>query len=58
MTTVDARAKLNILHPPARILELRRSGYNIVTHWTTIFDDMNQAHRIGEYILMGENKNV
>lgn len=54
ITTVEARAKLNILHPPARILELRRSGCNIITNWATIYDNMNQAHRVGEYILKSD----
>jgi hypothetical protein len=35
ITTLQAREELDILHPAARIQELREQGYNIINHGTT-----------------------
>jgi hypothetical protein len=47
ITTIQARQKLDILHPAGRIKELRDLyGFKIVTHWTK-----EQNHRIAVYVL-------
>jgi hypothetical protein len=50
INTADARSVLDIYHPPARVLELRRQGHQIHTHWETI-DTGKAKHRIGCYVL-------
>ena len=42
MTTLDARNELYIMHPAARVQELREQGQNIVTV---------RVHRIAKYVL-------
>ena len=51
ITTLEARQKLDILHPAGRILELRKDGKNIVTYWTTQ-ETPKSNHRIAEYVLL------
>lgn len=46
ITTLQARAVLDIMHPAGRIKELKAQGYKIVTHWTN-----EQGHRVGVYVL-------
>ena len=43
--TVTARAELNVLHPAARVQELREAGHLILTHRQTIHDDQGRPHR-------------
>lgn len=51
ITTQEAREKLDILAPAARIFELRHDqGYNITMLWD-IVDTGKAKHRIGRYIL-------
>ncbi len=52
LTTFEARDKLGIMHPGGRILELRRQGYWITTHWSTDYDPLGQAHRVACYVLL------
>jgi hypothetical protein len=50
LTTLQARKELDIMHPAARIQELRKQ-HNIITHWTT--DDSGKAkHRVACYVLL------
>jgi len=42
ITTLDARNQLFIMHPAARVQELREQGQNIVTV---------RVHRIAKYVL-------
>lgn len=51
ITTLEARTKLDILHPAGRILELRKDGKNIHTYWTTQ-ETPKGKHRIAEYVLL------
>jgi hypothetical protein len=50
ITTLQARHDLDVLHPAARVLELRADGWNIVTIWK--HDDTGQAsrHRVACYV--------
>lgn len=55
LTTLQARQELDILHPAARIQELREAGHKIVTHWTE--ENTGKAkHRIACYVLLAEVK--
>ena len=47
LTTLQAREHLDIMHPAGRVMELRKQGFNIFTHWT------NEAnHRVARYVLL------
>lgn len=52
ITTREAREKLDIYNPPARIAELRQAGYLINTVWVTWSSDHGIKHRIGKYVLV------
>lgn len=52
LNTMQARKCLGIQHPSGRIMELRKQGYNIVTHWSIEYDTLHQPHRIAEYVLL------
>jgi len=50
LTTIQAREFLDVMHPAARVQELRGQGYEIVTHWTTS-DTGKAKHRVARYVL-------
>ena len=52
ITTLEARKKLDVMHPAGRILELREEGHNIITHWRTDHTWEGKPHRVAEYVLM------
>lgn len=54
VSTLSARRDLDILHPAARIQELRDRGYEIKTHWQTEFTDGGHEHRVAAYVLVRE----
>ncbi len=57
-TTLEARRNLDIMHPAARISELRHiEGYNIDLHWVVEQTSQGIDHRIGKYILRGNQTN-
>lgn len=49
--TVRAYRKLDILHVPRRIFELRQAGYRIATTWVWRISEAGQRHRVGLYSL-------
>jgi Helix-turn-helix domain len=51
ITTLVARRQLDILGVAARINELRKAGYPIVTLWTNEETDCGIKHRIALYVL-------
>ena len=51
LTTLEARNELGIMHPGGRILELRKSGYDIKTHQSTELDSLEKPHRVARYVL-------
>ena len=53
VTTFEAMRYLDVYHCPARILQLRKRGYKIVTHWRTIITESGEKHRVGLYVLEG-----
>jgi len=57
VTTLEAREKLDIMHPAARCMELRKRGHNIITSWTTEYSAGGTKHRIARYSLEGDGGN-
>jgi hypothetical protein len=53
LTTLQARKELDIMHPAARVQELKQRGHNIVTHWTTEFTG-KARHRVASYVLFAD----
>ncbi len=51
LSTLQARTELDIMHPAARVKELRERGHNIVTHWVTS-DSGKAQHRVASYVLL------
>jgi Helix-turn-helix domain len=51
VSTLEARAFLDILHPAGRIKELRGLGHNIVTLWADKPTEAGKLHRVGVYLL-------
>ncbi len=50
LTTLNGRC-MGIMHPAGRVKELRKSGYKIITHWTTTIDSAGRKHRQAKYVL-------
>lgn len=50
LTTTEARTELDIMHPGGRVLELRKRGHNIQTHWE-IIDTGKAKHKVASYVL-------
>ena len=51
ISTSQAREKLDVYYPPARVSELRRDGYLIVTIWEIWISEHGIKHRIARYVL-------
>lgn len=49
--TVHAYRKLDILHVPRRVFELRQAGYPIVLQWIWRVTEQGVQHRVGLYSL-------
>ncbi|WP_066254398.1 helix-turn-helix domain-containing protein [Hydrogenophaga flava] len=54
VTTFEAMRYLDVYHCPARILQLRKQGYKIATHWQTVETESGEKHRVGLYVLEGQ----
>jgi hypothetical protein len=51
INTFEAMRYLDVYHCPARILQLRKQGHNIITHWQTVVTEAGERHRVGLYVL-------
>lgn len=51
LTTFEAMRYLDVYHCPARILQLRKRGYKITTHWETVITESGDKHIVGCYVL-------
>ena len=51
ITSNEARERLDVYYPPARIFELRQAGYLIVTIWDSWTSEYGIKHRIARYVL-------
>ncbi|WP_343654541.1 helix-turn-helix domain-containing protein [Paraburkholderia caribensis] len=54
LSTLDARHLIDVLHPAARVMELRRNGYEIATVWSHETTPEGGKHRVARYHLMRE----
>lgn len=54
VTTLQARHRLDVLHPAARVMELRKSGLRIATVWATDQNGKGRPHRVAKYHLQSE----
>ncbi len=50
LTTLEAREELGIMHPGGRVMELRKQGFEIETHWINEVDTAGKEHRTGRYL--------
>jgi glucose-6-phosphate-specific signal transduction histidine kinase len=55
MSTIDARHLLDVLHPAARVMELRDFGFEIQTVWKRQETPEGGSHRVALYYLMSES---
>ncbi|MEN9902547.1 MAG: hypothetical protein RL651_1211 [Pseudomonadota bacterium] len=51
ITTIEMRKYLDVMSPAPRIMELRRMGKRITTHWVKQATDSGKAHRVALYVL-------
>ncbi len=51
VTTFEAMRYLDVYHCPARVLQLRKQGHKITTHWQTVVTEAGVRHRVGLYLL-------
>ena len=51
-TTLEAREKLNICHPAARVQELRDAGHDILTFREQDINAQGHRHIVAKYVLM------
>jgi hypothetical protein len=54
--TVTARRELDVVHPAARIMELKRGGNRIDTVRVGRPTDCGKMHRVGLYVLRSEGE--
>jgi len=52
LSTIDARRELDIMHPAARIQELKERGENITTYWSKEPTECGKLHRVARYVLL------
>ena len=53
-STIQLRRDGDILMPAARILELKRRGFDILTNWVHEATECGKVHRVALYVLMRE----
>jgi Helix-turn-helix domain len=53
-STLQLRRDGDILAPAARILELKRRGFEILTQWVQQATECGQVHRVALYVLLRE----
>lgn len=49
--TITARRELDVMHPSARIMELKKRGQRIDTVWVDRPTDCGKVHRVALYVL-------
>lgn len=53
-STLQLRREGDILAPAARVLELKRRGFDILTQWVQQATDSGKLHRVALYVLLRE----
>lgn len=51
ITTFEAMRFLDVYHCPARVLQLRKAGHEIITHRQTITTEAGAKHTVGLYVM-------
>lgn len=51
INTFEASRYLDVYYCPARVLQLRKLGHSITTHWQTVVTEAGEKHRVGLYVL-------
>jgi hypothetical protein len=51
ITTFEAMRFLDVYHCPARVLQLRKDGHEIITHRKTVITEAGAKHSVGLYVL-------
>jgi hypothetical protein len=54
LSTIDARHLIDVMHPAARVMELRNAGFQIETVWSREETPEGGKHRVARYHLMSE----
>lgn len=54
ISTIEAREKLDVMHPAARIMELKSQGHDIFTDKNYESTFFGGKHKCGRYILIRE----
>jgi len=57
-TTIELRENLDVIHAPARVLELRQQGFSILTKMEKDQDAFGRTHRVGRYFLISLPKRM
>lgn len=52
ITTFEAMRFLDVYHCPARVLQLRKAGHEIITHRQTITTEAGAKHTVGLYVML------
>ena len=53
-STIQLRRDWDVLAPAARVLELKRRGFEILTQWIHEATDCGKLHRVALYVLLRE----
>lgn len=56
LTTLRARQALDVMHPAARVMELRIAGHQVITTWALEPTDCGRLHRVARYVLLGQRR--
>lgn len=51
ITTFEAMRQLDVYHAPARVLQLRKAGHNIITLRQRVETEAGVPHNVGLYVL-------
>lgn len=54
LDTLTARKELDVMHPAARVMELRKRGFGIITTKIDRKSDCGKIHRVACYVLVAE----
>ncbi|MFM0309650.1 helix-turn-helix domain-containing protein [Paraburkholderia sp. RL17-383-BIF-A] len=57
ITTLEATRYLDVIDPRARVVELRKEGYRIVTSWVCQPSECGRPHNVGLYTLAANATN-
>ena len=57
LSTLAARRDLDVMHPAARVQELRDRGNQIITEWRHEATERGKTHRVANYVLLKEAGN-